>query len=159
MQINNPQGTAARYNTGTSGAVVPILNGAATTWGAGATFNGTVTGNNVAAVTGIYIGGGLAFSKSGDYNVLTDEDSVIKILIGPAGDPTTYLNNTTYAFRSLDTLTTFATINATGLDVLGLARCDNLRIDRAPVAGAVVQSHTITVNLNGTDYKLLCLPA
>ena len=35
-------GTAAVKNTGTSGDAVPILNGAATTWAAGATFGGVV---------------------------------------------------------------------------------------------------------------------
>jgi hypothetical protein len=35
-------GSAALKNTGTSGDAVPVLNGAATTWAAGATFGGTV---------------------------------------------------------------------------------------------------------------------
>lgn len=45
-------GTAAVKNTGTSGDAVPILNGAATTWAAGATFGGDLQINNATYLRG-----------------------------------------------------------------------------------------------------------
>lgn len=41
----------------------------------------------------------------------------------------------------------------TGLDVTSV-RTDDFRIDQAPVAETVVCTHTITINVDGTDYKI-----
>jgi hypothetical protein len=35
-----------------------------------------------------------------------------------------------------------------------LVRCDEFRLDQAPAAGAVVCTHTITISVNGVDYKI-----
>lgn len=32
--------------------------------------------------------------------------------------------------------------------------CDTFRINQAPAAGVIVATHTITINVNGTDYKI-----
>lgn len=45
-------GTAAVKNTGTSGDAVPVLNGAAATWAAGATFGGDLQINNATYLRG-----------------------------------------------------------------------------------------------------------
>lgn len=45
------------------------------------------------------------------------------------------------------------------LDVAGTARVDALRIDQAPTAETPSATHTVTVSLNGVDYKLLCVAA
>jgi hypothetical protein len=47
------------------------------------------------------------------------------------------------------------TINNVGIDVTGEARCDTLRIDATPTAGAVANTHTVPVNINGTVYQML----
>lgn len=38
-------------------------------------------------------------------------------------------------------------------------RTDSLRIDQAPVAEVVVCTHTITISVNGVDYKIPCAAA
>lgn len=52
-----------------------------------------------------------------------------------------------------------ARIDATGLDVAGLSRCNSFRIDQAPTAETPTATHTITISANGTNYKLLCVAA
>jgi hypothetical protein len=42
-----------------------------------------------------------------------------------------------------------------GLTVVGQTETDSLKINQTPTAGVVVQSHYITVDLNGVTYKLL----
>jgi hypothetical protein len=39
-------------------------------------------------------------------------------------------------------------------DVTGTIRTDNLRIDKAPVLETITPTHTLTINVNGTNYKL-----
>jgi hypothetical protein len=46
------------------------------------------------------------------------------------------------------------TLNA-GLTVVGQTETDSLKINQTPTAAVVVQSHYITVDLNGVTYKLL----
>lgn len=50
-----------------------------------------------------------------------------------------------------------AVFSSTGLDVTGESRCDTLRIDTSPTAGAVTPTHTFPVNINGTVYRVPCL--
>lgn len=42
-------------------------------------------------------------------------------------------------------------------DIQGLCQCDSLRIDQTPTAGAVVPTHTLSINANGTVYRFPCL--
>lgn len=76
-------------------------------------------------------------------------------------------NNTNFAhtgsialFESLnasDTATVVKINNAgTGaaIDAQGLVRVDSLRIDQTPTAETITPTHTVTVNLNGTNYKI-----
>lgn len=42
------------------------------------------------------------------------------------------------------------------LDVNGTAQVDGLRIDQTPTSGAVTLTHYVTVNLNGTTYRIPC---
>ena len=46
-----------------------------------------------------------------------------------------------------------------GADVTGLLQTDTFRIDQTPTLETVVQTHTITISANGTNYKLLALAA
>lgn len=49
-----------------------------------------------------------------------------------------------------------ATIDINGIDVIGQARCDTLRIDAAPAATAdIPATHKVAVNMNGTTYHFL----
>lgn len=40
-----------------------------------------------------------------------------------------------------------------------IVRCDSFRIDQSPVAETVVCTHTITISVDGTDYKIPCIAA
>ncbi|NIJ18475.1 hypothetical protein FHS95_000144 [Sphingomonas naasensis] len=58
-------------------------------------------------------------------------------------------------------LTTALVFDTTGgatfgaaVDVQGSLRCDSLRIDQTPVAGTFTPTHTATINLNGTNYRV-----
>ena len=42
------------------------------------------------------------------------------------------------------------------LDVVGTVQMDALRIDQTPTAGTFTNTHYITVNLNGTNYRIPC---
>jgi hypothetical protein len=56
-----------------------------------------------------------------------------------------------------DTDTEYMRIKAGGtVDVQTVLQCDGLRIDQSPTAGAVTLTHYITVNLNGTTYRIPC---
>ena len=59
-------GSAATKSVGTSGDAVPVLNGAAASWAAGASFGGSLTiAGNASATGGATIGGGLNGAASG----------------------------------------------------------------------------------------------
>lgn len=143
-------GTAAVKNTGTSGDAVPVLNGAATTWTNGATFGGNLSG------TTLRMGGSPFASNDANYNYLYSLNGTVA---GYINDAVIYWDRDGHDFRSVSGGTTFMSVNATGIDVTGLARCDTLRIDAAPTAETPPATHTAVINLNGTNYKFLCLAA
>jgi hypothetical protein len=55
------------------------------------------------------------------------------------------------------TLNVASAINSVSVGVTTPAavRCTTLRVDTAPVAGLVVSTHTVEINVNGTPYKVL----
>jgi hypothetical protein len=40
------------------------------------------------------------------------------------------------------------------LDVHALVQCDSFRIDATPTAETITPTHTVTISVNGTDYKI-----
>lgn len=52
-------------------------------------------------------------------------------------------------------------INTTSsiVDVAGTLQADAIRIDQTPAAGTITPTHTITISLNGTNYKFACVAA
>jgi len=56
-------------------------------------------------------------------------------------------------------LATWLTVTSSGIDVAGEVRGQTLRIDQTPTSETPSATHTVTINCNGTDYKLLCLQA
>lgn len=54
---------------------------------------------------------------------------------------------------------TVVLITGAEFDVRTAFRCDGLRIDQAPTAGTITPTHTLTISLNGTDYKIPCVAA
>jgi hypothetical protein len=61
------------------------------------------------------------------------------------------LSNKTLVAPTLTGTTTAGAINATGSEV----RATSLRIDTAPIAGALLATHKVAVNVNGTPYFIL----
>lgn len=47
-----------------------------------------------------------------------------------------------------------ANVTTDGLDITGALVCDDFRIDQPPVSEVVICTHTITINANGTSYKV-----
>lgn len=45
------------------------------------------------------------------------------------------------------------------LDVVGTIQADGLRLDVTPTSETITPTHTITVSLNGTNYKIACVAA
>jgi hypothetical protein len=149
MNIYNPPtasqviglGTAALKNIGTSGSTVPVCNGAAVTWAAGADFAGNITARadiNVWGSTGIpslNISANTA-SGGGYLAALGTGDQTIRLVPLNSGG-----------------------VQAEGAFAATSSRVGSFRIDQAAAAGALVQSHSITISANGTDYKLLATPA
>lgn len=121
-------GTAATKNTGTTGNVVPLLNQ-------------SMYGVNATAGTTAFRYDGVGGAK---------------ILVDFNGGATTYLDQDLLTIRTV-AAATIMTADATGIDVTGLARCDSLRIDQAPVAATPTPTHTISINLNGTAYRIPCV--
>lgn len=39
-------------------------------------------------------------------------------------------------------------------DIQAALRCDSFRLDQAPIAEVIVCTHTITISVDGTDYKI-----
>jgi hypothetical protein len=155
----------ANTTTGTSGAAVPVLNGGATTWAAGAAFggdltsSGRVTGADVEASASAVdnVSGGVVRVTSTNGNagarnwmagasVNAYGDLVIRVSNAKGGNPATTANGTDVLSLALGTV-----------DVTGLLRCDSFRIDQTPTAATPVPTHTFTISLNGTTYRIPCV--
>ncbi len=121
-QADSHQFFSANYAT-----TFATLNAAALTMGA-----------NIPVRTNAYqaVNGSSMLHRAGDYTYLSDPASDYRITFGAAADPANYYDNTSHLFRSRDHLTTtFATINATGLDVTG--RVNATAIDGYYLGGIV----------------------
>lgn len=64
-----------------------------------------------------------------------------------------FISAANYSFRAANGSTVYSTLASTGYDVVGEMRCDTLRIDVAPTAGATVPTHTFPINLNGAAHR------
>lgn len=139
-------GSAALKNIGTSGDAVPLLNGAATTWAAGATFGGnlSVTGRVLATQ-----------ANAGDEVLSVTGVSGAALIIDIGGASFNVLDGNTTRIRTGGGGTTIAEFTSGLVDVTGTLQCDALRIDAAPTAAAVAQTHHVPVNINGVVFKLL----
>lgn len=126
-------GTAAAQNTGTSGANVPLLNGA-NTW----------SGQNIFSTSVIASGTG---SSAAIYDRTT----------GASNSFLMYVTSGVLRWFEQAALADRMTLSSTGLDVNGESRCNTLRIDVAPTAATPAPTHTFPVNLNGTVYRVPCV--
>lgn len=76
---------------------------------------------------------------------------------GAAGNPTASLPAAITLSGKTITGGTFADL--TSVEVDGPVQCDSFRLDQTPTAESVVCTHTITVSVDGTDYKIPCVAA
>lgn len=111
------------------------------------------------SASGYRIGGTPFAEKSAPYNVFYAPDGVSRGLLGTDADGRIFWNSTNHVFRSANGGADFATVNSTGINLAGLLQCDSFRIDQTPTAETPAATHTITISLNGTNYKLLCVAA
>lgn len=155
---------AAQVNvTGTAGTVTSALAGSIS---AGASAGATVT-----KMTGYRI---FAFTSTGGSTIasvigLEVRDQTagatnnVNLWLGSSGAPSPVGQWNLYVQSSKDSA--FAgnvrfgglTTPAAAVDVTGTARVDVLRIDQTPVAATPTPTHTFTIDLNGTTYRVPCV--
>lgn len=155
--LGSALGAAATKNTGTSGNAVPVLNGAAVAWTNGSTW-GVGTGIVPLIVnggSGTAEGGYIQFRRAGVAKGIIGAKSAAFASADANGMVFyNYLGNVEiYGTAAL--VATF--VGGTGLDVTGESRCDTLRLDAAPTAATPTPTHTFTINLNGTVYRVPCV--
>jgi len=80
------------------------------------------------------------------------------LIVGRAGTSNNYMDADTNYIRRGDG-TNIAVFSSAGAVVTGLTTTDTLRVNVTPAAEVVVATHTAVFNINGTDYKFLCLAA
>jgi hypothetical protein len=72
----------------------------------------------------------------------------------------TYISIHTTAIGSLGaSITERMRIDETGINVTGLVRCDTFRLDQAASSGSLTCDKYVTMNFNGTSYKVPCVLA
>lgn len=76
----------------------------------------------------------------------------IPIVFGVDGDASIYYDGTNLVVNP-------KIVGSGVMNVLGGIQVDSLRIDQTPTSETPTMTHTITVNLNGTDYKIPCVAA
>ena len=151
-------GTAATRNTGTTGAVVPLLSGAATIWASGMTISSgglTLASGSLSATVGTTTGHALA-SQGRVLTLNSTNSNNLKIELQNGGATAGYLGaSASGPVLATGDATSRVQVSTAGIDVTGEARCDTLRIDATPTAAAVAQTHHVPISINGTTYKLL----
>lgn len=149
-------GSAATQSTGTSGATVPLLNGT-NSWSGAQTFDLaggyaiSLTGasTNFRAVRLVNTGASFAFAieSSGGGNFIGGSPGYSVAITTFDANPILLGVNNTEVVR----------ITAASVNVTGALQCDSLRVDQNPTAETPVPTHTFTVSLNGTTYRVPCL--
>lgn len=140
MQVTRPvtltslgAGTAAVRNTGVAGATIPILNGPSATW------------------DNLLIAGGGLYNIGLFYGI----SAAVVQYVQSYGAGTVNHDADTQNFRRGDGGVVFGQLNAAGFDLLGLLRCDSLRVDQAPTNEVNASTAYLIVNCNGADRKVL----
>lgn len=153
-------GTAATADTGTSGATVPLLDGSGNVWTNPQTFKGVTA---VGATQIIAQGGNGGYGAGISLSSVTDGGGSLLSMAEIVADGKSSWNTTAstqdarlgFKVRTDGILTERIALDEVGLDIVGEARCDTLRIDVSPTSAGVTQTHHVPVNINGTIYKLL----
>ncbi len=99
-------------------------------------------------------------ASAGNAFVLTGGGSNMIVTVGTGG--TTRLYNSGglgFNFRNSTNAADVLALTDSGLAVTGLTTTDTLRVNVTPTAEVVVATHTAVFNINGTNYKFLCLAA
>lgn len=150
--------TLAGHNiTLTSGNVTTALGYTPVNPASAAITGGTIAGLTSLTVTGVV--GMAAINSGANTRVDVFADGTGGIIQGStssgAGFNVLNVIGTTVNFKS--STTTIAVLNTSGFDVQSLLRCDSFRIDQTPTAATPVPTHTFTLNLNGTTYRVPCV--
>ena len=134
--------------------------------------NQMVIGAIGANINDVYIGGGVydtspvAVTINASGGSGTNVAGAGLILAGgkgtgsAAGGSITFKTSAAGAGGSLaNALSTLAVMSITGIDVTGLVQCDTFRLDQAASSGSLTCDKYVTMNFNGTSYKVPCVLA
>lgn len=145
---NAAESTTARpMNIGASNGTVNLVGTTAVVTSSGLAVTGALSTTGLATLAD-----SLRFSTDGRGSYWGGGETAI---IGSAAGPLRFYVNST---ETLQLTSSAATVTGT-LSTTGLATVASLRINTAPTAETPSATHTVVVNLNGTNYKLLCLAA
>lgn len=117
----------------------------------------TMSGNLLPAATNTYFLGSDALSWRGKFTEFSLTASGVVKVAAIATSAGLWAFADAYRLSNLAGTTDIAIFDSTGLDVIGLSRCDSLRIDQTPAGGTPTPTHTFTINLNGTTYRVPCV--
>jgi hypothetical protein len=135
-------GTALAVNTGSIGAVV-VQGETATTLGTtGADSRNVVTVRGTARA--VRLGSTASAATIGGVDQT-----------GTTSHQPLEISGSTITLQA--SLSNILSLNSSGIDVTGLARCDTFRLDQTPVAATPTPTHTFTISLNGTTYRIPCV--
>lgn len=99
-------------------------------------------------------------ASAGQALILNGGGSNMIVTVGD-GSTTRFYNSggLGFNFRNSGNSADVMAITDTGVTVTGLTTTDTLRVNVTPTAEVVVATHTAVFNINGTNYKFLCLAA
>lgn len=109
-------------------------------------------------------------ATQGQFDIITENGGGFLMQLGPAATSNNSLTIPNLAGTDKVRLNTAGDSFFTGgdvgigttspdalLDVAGLARCDDFRLDQTAVAATPTPTHTFTISLNGTTYRVPCV--
>jgi hypothetical protein len=135
-------GTALAVNTGSIGAVVTQGETATTLGTTGADSRNVVTVRGTARA--VRLGSTASAATIGGVDQT-----------GTSSHQPLEISGSTITLQA--SLSNIVSLNSSGIDVTGLARCDTFRLDQTPVAATPTPTHTFTISLNGTTYRIPCV--
>ena len=147
--------------TGGTANGVAYLNGSKVlTTGSALTFDGSTVTVGTSAANYAVLVNGLASGSNSGAAVIAQNGGVPIIAIGNKSSLLGGAYSPTPMLFALAPIEINQSIAVTGsISATGLVTANTLRVNVTPTAEVVVATHTAVFNINGTNYKFLCLAA